>query len=175
MCICVLLISTKRCPPTGGVWYWFFTTCCKPGDWVLIPCCGAGSEVISALIAGLNVVAFDIRPSQVKGTQARVMAMAGQMSDIDPRCWDPLDGTFFNPINRMTPKAKTHVNDGEQSCDANKCQSDEDAEKLQDALWLDTEEDEKQVNMDSFAKTVSTTATATQATRRSRQAKMKAT
>ena len=50
---------------SGGFWYWVYTTLCQPGDWALVDMCGSGTEVCMGLLAGVNMVAIDIRPDQV--------------------------------------------------------------------------------------------------------------
>ena len=58
------------------------------------------------LMAGCNVVAYDVRPSQVMGTLARVAAFKAAMKKVDADDFNPLDGRFFRPINRMMPQEK---------------------------------------------------------------------
>jgi hypothetical protein len=64
---------------------------CMPGDWVLAPCSGAGSSVMSALVYGCNVIAYDKRDSQVNHAPMCVQAF---LSKGMKRCNDEKAGTF---------------------------------------------------------------------------------
>ena len=61
----------------AGVAAYFLRHQSKVKDYGLFGFCGSGTDVIVALIFGLNVVAFDIRQSQVDATLERISRLQG--------------------------------------------------------------------------------------------------
>ncbi len=51
--------------------------CCPPGGVVLDPCCGSGTTIVAAAMAGRNAIGLDISAAAVRVAQGRLAAIGG--------------------------------------------------------------------------------------------------